>query len=212
MTADTLRTRRTLRRWAFALSAAGLLALAGCKTSKEATGTGVGGGRKNDPLVYGPTRIPRQDLPLPERDRGIGTKGKADPLTTPTGREKAGYTDDPERFKGTVLPGKTTTPASLAGRMNDGEELKIETPGVTLQPVGGALPADLGEGVSPLFDRLEKAGVKREDRTLGRENGKYVFRASVVISAEGARREYTGEGATAYEAVKQVVDQVAPAK
>ncbi len=111
-----------------------------------------------------------------------------------------------------MLPGKTTTPASLAGRMNDGEELKIETPGVTLQPAGGALPADLGEGVSPLFDRLEKVGVKREDRSLGRENGKYVFRASVVINAEGARREYTGEGATAHEAVKQVVDQVAPAK
>src|SRR3954470_23755645 len=84
----------------------GLLALVGCKSTKEAPG-GSGVSRpkdKNDPLVHGPTsRIPRQDLPVP--DRATGPKGKADPLTTPTGG-KAGYTDDPDRFKGTYIPGK----------------------------------------------------------------------------------------------------------
>ena len=209
MTALLLPTRLAAQRWAFALIAAGLLALAGCKTNKDATGIGPGAGRKNDPLVSGPKLIPRQDLLVPER--GVGTKGKSDPLTTQTGgrNDKAGYNDDPERFKGTVLPGKLTTPASLAGRITDGEELKIEVPGVTLQPAGGVLPFDAAEGVSPLFDRLEKLGVKPADRTLDREGGKYVCRTSVVISAEGARRQYSGEGATAYEAVKQVVDQVA---
>ena len=212
MTAHTLLTCRTLRRWAFALGATGLLALAGCKTDKETQGTGVG--RKNDPLVYGPSRIPRQDLPLPDRDRGIGNKGKTDPLTTPTGGRNdkaAGYSDDPERWKGTVLPGKSTTPASLAGRANDGEELKIEAPGVPLQPAGGALPAEASEGVSQLYDRLERVGVKREDRSLERTNGQYVFRAS-ILNTRGAKTQYTGEAETAYDAVKQVVDQVAPTK
>ena len=200
-------TRRTARRWAFALSAA--VALAGCKSDKD--GSGGGAGRKNDPLVYGPSRIPRQDLPVPER--GIPAKAK-DPLTTPTGgrADKAGYTDDPERFKGTVLPGKATTPASLAGRFEDGEELKIEAPGVTLQPAGGPLPVNASEGVARLYDRLEKAGVKPADRTLTQQGGQYVFRAAVVITAAGARREYTGQADSAYDAVKQVADQIAPPK
>lgn len=210
MTADTLLTGRTARHRAFALGVAGLLALAGCRSAdKDAPGVGTGGGgRKNDPLVSGPRLIPKQDLPVPER--GIGSKGKADPLTTPAGGrgDKVGYTDDPERWKGTVLPGKLTTPASLAGRVRDGDELKIESPGVTLQPTAGVLPADAGDGVSALFDRLEKLGVKRDDRTLEREDGKYVFRASVPLNSEGARRQYTGSGDTPYEAVKQVVDQL----
>ena len=56
---------------------------------------------------------------------------------------------------------------------------------------------------------LEKYGVKREDRSLALENGKYTFRALVPISGNGARREYVGVGPTAAEAVKQVIDQVA---
>ena len=212
MTANTLSIRSPLRLGAFALSALGLLALVGCKTDKEERGGGgLGVGRKNDPLVSGP-RIPKQDLPVPER--GIGSKGKPDPLTTPAGgrNDKVGYNDDPERFKGTYIPNKASTPASLAGRIKDGEELKIETPGVTLQPAGGVFPTggpDAAEGVSGLFDRLEKLGVKRADRTLDPEDGKYVCRASVQINAEGARRQYTGMAVSAYDAVKQVVDQIA---
>ena len=203
MTPDARHTRTDFRclarRWVLCACAAGLIALAGCKTDKEAKGAGVARGK--DPLVHGPTRIPRQDLPVP--DRATGPRGgKPDPLTTPTGG-KAGYSDDPERFKGTYIPGKPSTPASLAGRFKDGEELKIDTPGVPLTG-GVAAPAD----VEPQFAQLDKFGVKPEDRTLDREGGQWVFRASVPISGNGARRQYTGAGPTAVEAVKQVVDQI----
>src|SRR5829696_1805568 len=91
-------TARPARRWLACVCAAALLALVGCKSTKEAPG-GAGVSRpkdKSDPLVHGPTKIPRQDLPIP--DRATGGRGKVDPLTTPTGGGgKAGYTDDPER-------------------------------------------------------------------------------------------------------------------
>ncbi|HEY1190026.1 MAG TPA: hypothetical protein VGE74_20415 [Gemmata sp.] len=187
-----------------------MFALAGCK-SADRDNPGIG--RRPDPLMAREGRlIPQQNLPVPER--GIGSKGKLDPLTAPVGGrgDKVGYTDDPERFKGTVLPGERSTPAALAGRIRDGDELKIESPGVKLQPTAGVLPEDAGQGVSGLFDQLEKMGVKRADRTLEREDGKYVFRASVPLTAEGARRQYSGAGDTPYEAVKQVVDQLAERK
>lgn len=209
MTPDARHTRtdswRFARRWVACVCAAGLLALAGCKTDKDAKGAGANVARGKDPLVHGPTRIPRQDLPVP--DRATGPKGgpKLDPLTMPTGG-KAGYSDDPERFKGTFIPGKGSTPASLAGRMpKDGEELKIDTPGVPLTGGTAEAPAD----VEPLLARLEKYGVAREDRTLDREGAQWVFRAAVPIRENGARRQYTGAGATAADAIKQVVDQIA---
>ena len=213
MTSDTRTTRHTTgrpaRRWLVAVCAAALFALVGCKSDKELKGSGVSKG-KNDPLVYGPTRIPRQDLPVP--DRATGPKGgKPDPLTTPTGG-KAGYSDDPERFKGTFIPGKGSTPAALAGRLKDGDELKIDdSKGVTLTPAGGMLPAGIEppEDVEPLLKQLEKYGVTRDDRTLERENGKFAFRASLTLNRTGARRQYVGVGDTARDAVKQVLDQVA---
>jgi hypothetical protein len=208
MTADARTTCNFVRRWALAVSVVLLAALVGCKTDKETKGTGVARGK--DPLVYGPTRIPRQDLPVP--DRATGPNGKTDPLTTPTGG-KAGYTDDPERFKGTYIPGKSSVPAALAGRRNDSDELKIaDTPaGVTLTQTGGTLSGGLvpTESVEPLYTQLAQYGVKSEDRTLERENGQWVFRAAVPISGNGARRQYTGTGATAVEAIKQVADHIA---
>jgi hypothetical protein len=207
MTADAPLTCRSVWRWALAVSAAGLVALAGCKSNKEPQGTGVARGK--DPLVYGPSRIPRQDLPLPDRATG---PNKADPLTTtPTGGGKVGYSDDPDRFKGTFIPGKPSTPAALAGRIKDGEELKIDDPeGVPLTPAGGTTATGLEApaNVDPLYGQLAQFGVKREDRTLVFEGGQWVFRAAVPISGNGARRQYTGAGATATEAVKQVLDQV----
>ncbi|VTR90717.1 unnamed protein product [Gemmata massiliana] len=211
MTANTLSVRFPVRLKAYVLGVVGLLALAGCKTDKEERGGGSGvGRRKGDPLVS----IPKQDLPLPDANWGIGSKGKPDPLTSPTGgrNDKVGYNDDPERFKGTYIPNRTSTPASLAGRIRDGEELKIESPGVKLQPAGGVMlegAPSATDNVSVLVERLEKLGVKREDYTLEREDGKYVCRVSVPISAEGARRQYTGMAVSAYDAVKQVVDQIA---
>ena len=217
MTADTHRTHREfaprVRAWVVVVCAASLCVLVGCKTNKDVQGTGASNPKNKDPLVHGPTRIPRQDLPVP--DRATGPKGGkvVDPLTMPTGTGgKASYTDDPERFKGTFIPGIGSTPAALAGRIKDGEELKIDSPGVTLTPAGGAFPGNTltpPEGVEPLFGQLEKYGVKREERALEREGAGWVFRASVPLGGNGARRQYTGAGTTAAEAVKQVLDQIA---
>jgi hypothetical protein len=227
MTTDTLNTEfpvrsafRTLtiarksglrhgRVWMAGVCLVGLLELAGCKSDKTSPGaTGVSRTKDKDPLVYGPTRIPKQDLPVP--DRATGPKGGSDPLTTPTGG-KAGYTDDPERFKGTYIPGKGSTPAALAGRIKDGDELKIESPGVPLTPAGGTLPAGSLEApadVEPLYAQLDKFGVKREDRFLERSGTQWEFRASLVISSTGAKRQYVGVGPTAAEAVQRVLDQL----
>jgi hypothetical protein len=206
MTPDTPPIPLSLRRLTLAVSAAGLIALAGCKSDKETKATGVARGK--DPLVYG-TNIPRQNVPVP--DRATGPQGSGDPLTVPTGG-KAGYIDDAGRFKGTFIPGERSTPAALAGRKSDGEELKIDdTPGVALTPASGTLPGgsiEPPEDTEPLLAQLEKLGVARADRSLDRENGQYAFRASVSLGSNGARRQYVGVGATPRDAIKQVLDQL----
>ena len=200
----------TLRRRACAVGLVVLIALAGCRSS----GNKGSGGR--DPLVFGPNRIPPQNVPLSERD-GIGAKGtKSDPLLErPVGRKSdrsgVGYNDDPARFQKAHVPGPDTTPAALAGKSRADEELKIDTPDnrVPLQPTGGVIPieTDGGLAVDGLLRELEKYGVKRDDRSLAREDGKYIFRAS-VIQPNGTKRAYTGLGNTANDAVKQVLEQV----
>ncbi len=217
MTADNPRTRIFCRR-AFAVGLVTLFALVGCK-SKDGGGASAGGGGNRDPLVYGPNRIPPQNVPLPDRG-GIGTKGtKPDPLIgAPTGRpgdKGVGYTTDPDRLKGPFIPGPGSTPAALAGNGNnkkrDGDELKIDGPDnrVPLQPAGGIVPAggNAESGLDGLYQELERFGVKPADRSLGREDGKYVFKAAVV-NASGAKRQYNGVGDTATDAVKQVLEQV----
>lgn len=212
MTAPNPRTRMCSRRTTVA-GLALLFALSGCK-SKEGS-TRDGGGKFRDPLVYGPARIPPQNVPVRERD---GTARGTDPLVSPTGRHDArtgsGYSDGPDRFKGSYTPNSDTTPAALAAKMRDGEELKIDAPDnrVPLKQAGGVQPA-VGvevptDGTEPLYAELAKYGVRAESRSLAQEEGKFVFRASVPISGNGARRQYTGVGATAAEAVKQVTDQV----
>ena len=188
------------------------IALAGCRSSDGGKGSG---GR--DPLVYGPNRIPPQNVPLHDRG-GLGAKNtRTDPLLErPVGktgdRSGFGYKDDPARFKGTHIPGPDTTPAALAGRTGDGDELKIDAPDnrVPLQPTGGVIPieSDAGMAVDGLLRELERFGVRKEDRSLAREEGKYLFRASVT-NANGTKRAYQGRGDTANDAVKQVLDQVA---
>jgi hypothetical protein len=214
MTPDTPTLARSVRRWVIAAGVAGLFALVGCKSNKESKGTNVARGK--DPLVYGPNLIPKQNVPVP--DRATGPKTGVDPLTTPTGGGgKAGYNDDPARFQGTYIPGKSSTPAALAGRLKDGDELKIaDTGGVTLTPAGGTLPAgalEPPEDTLPLLAQLEKYGVAPGDRSFERDGAKYTFRASVPIrNSNGARRQYTGTGKTARDAVKQVLDQLASEK
>lgn len=217
MTADMRRTRTTLRRtprrWGAVACAALLVALGGCKSDKGGTqGAGVSRG-KHDPLfASGPNLIPKQNVPIP--DRATGPNGRRDPLTTPLGgkpADKVGYTDDPERFKGTYVPGEFSTPAALASRIKDGEELKIDdTEGVPLRPAGGTLPGGAlapPADVAPLYAELEKRDVKREDRDLTRENGKWTFRASLP-NANGGKTQYTGVADTAADAVKQVLKQI----
>jgi hypothetical protein len=190
----------------------GLLALVGCKSGD---GGNAAGNKPRDPLVYGPNRIPPQNVPLPDRG-GVGAKGpKTDPLLDrPVGKgdkNGVGYNDDPARFKGPHVPGPGSTPAALAGKPKDGDELKIDTPDnrVPLQPAGGVVPITGGAGaeVDTLYRDLEKYGVKSQDRTLAREEGKYVFRAS-VLNANGTKRAYEGVGDTAHGAVKEALDQI----
>lgn len=219
MTATNPRPR-TFHRSACAAGLAVLLALTGCK-SKDGGGGIFGGGsspeKSRDPLVFGPSRIPPQNVPVPDRG-GVGSKGKSDPLTTPASKNGdktgVGYSTDPERFKGTYIPGVGSTPASLASKLNDGNELKIDTPDnrVPLRPGGEVKPAGnfeaAGDGVEALYAELEKYGVKPANRRLTQEDGQYVFRASVPISGNGAVRGYEERGATANEAVKRLLDQV----
>ena len=212
----TAHTPRTLRLVTCAFGLAAVIALAGCKSSGGGSkGSTTGGGR--DPLVFGPNRIPPQNVPLNDRG-GVGARNpKTDPLLERPvgksgGRSGVGYDDDPSRFKGTHVPGPGTTPAALAGRTGPDEELKIDTPDnrVPLKPVGGVVPveADGGAALDGLYRELESYGVRRDDRTLSRENGRFTFRAAVT-NANGTKRAYTGAGDTAADAVKQVLDQLA---
>ncbi|MDB5309503.1 MAG: hypothetical protein JWO38_3705 [Gemmataceae bacterium] len=193
-----------------------LLVAAGCR-SKD--GSGGGSSRASDPLVVGPGRIPKQNIPIPDRGGTAGGKTRDDPLLgSPTGRPGdrtgAGYTDDPERWKGgPYKPGLGGTPAALAGRpKDDGEGLKIDAlpGGVPLTPVGGVMPGGPDPaGISdPLLGQLARYGVKRGDYSVSHDNGQVVIRVKVPISSDGPVRSYAGVGPTEAEAVKQVVDQI----
>jgi hypothetical protein len=192
-----------------------LFALVGCKS-----GGSDNSSRNGDPLVSGPSRIPAQNIPVP--DRGIGSNGKLpDPLLgSPTGKPQdkngVGYTDDPSRFKNTYIPGPNSTPAALAAHLKDGDELKIDgsenrTP---LQQAGAVLPAKpveqgVSAALSAIYQDLEKYGCKREDRSIAQENGEYVFRASVPREGGvGAKLLVTGVGRTPEDAAKQALDQI----
>jgi hypothetical protein len=226
MTDTNPRTRRLGRRACAA--AALLLALVGCKSNKDGGGGAASAGKSRDPLV----RIPAQNVPIPGRNDAIGTKGtKSDPLLErPVGRDSktgVGYTDDPERFKGTFIPGTGSTPAALATKMKDADALKIDEPDnrVPLRPAGGVIPdagpgggdpigpgvppggaVDAPEGLEGLYAELAKYGAKPQDRSLTREEGQWYFRASVPW--KGAVRRYTGAGPTPAAAVQELLGQV----
>jgi hypothetical protein len=204
--------------------------LGGCKSREGSLGRG------SDPLVYGPDRIPRQNVPLPER--GTVGQGRTDPLiAAPTGRpssrDSSGgeYNDDPARFRGVHIPGPATTPAGLAGRWEE-EGLKIpdgppervplrpatETspaatlPSSTPAPAASTLPPQpdsiptTGPPLQALYQELERLGALRESFSLQRDGGQYLFRAT--LPWDGARRQYTGLGNTPIEAVRQVLEQI----
>lgn len=205
-----------------------LIPLAGCKSREGSLGRG------SDPLVYGPDRIPRQNVPLPER--GAVGQGRTDPLiAAPTGRpgprdsSGGGYSDDPARFRGVYVPGPATTPAGLAGRWDE-EGLKISDgppERVPLRPAADTTAAGqpppfpprastpppqpesiptTGPPLQNLYQELEHLGVPRDSFSLQREGSQYLFRAT--LPWDGARRQYTGVGNTPAEAVRQVLEQV----
>jgi hypothetical protein len=183
-----------------------LLLAAGCK-SKDGGGASAGGGRPAaDPLVVGPGRIPKQNIPIPGRDTGTaGIKG--DPLLgSPTSRpgSRTGYADDPNRWKGgPYVPGPGGTPAALASRpADDGEGLRLD-----VVPAGGAAPA--GAADDGPFAELAGYGVKRGEVTVSRDGGQVVVTVRVPIpGGDGRARGYTGAGPTEAAAVRQVVEQI----
>jgi hypothetical protein len=202
-----------------------LALLVGAIGCKGKDGGSSGGMTKNDPLIGGPGRIPKQNVPVPDRGTATGPKGRGDPLLgMPTGSTRAnagGYADDPNRWKGgPYVPGPGGSPAALAGRPTDSDEgLKIETPGVGLTPAGGTAaptrpiaPSRLDNASDTVFGRLAKYGVKRGDYSLSREDGLYIVRVKVPISDSGPSRAFTGQGSTEVAAVQQVVDQITSAK
>ncbi len=201
------------------LALALLLGTLGCKSKDSGGG---GSMTKNDPLIGGPSRIPKQNVPVPDRGTATGPKSRVDPLLgSPTSGTRAnagtGYTDDPERWKkGPYVPGPGGAPASLAGKpKDDGEGLKIDAPGgVELTPAAGTVPAAPApsSGTDATFNELAKYGVKRGDYSVSREDGQVIVRVKVPLGAEGPVRSFTGQGATETIAVKQVVDQIKGAK
>lgn len=197
------------------LSVALLLASLGCKGKDSGPSSNLS---RNDPLLAGPGRIPRQNLPVPSRDGTAGGK-RADPLLgSPTSGTRAN--SDPDRMKnGPYVPGPGGSPAALAGKpLNDGEGLAIELPGGekltpasgTDRPVAPAPAEPLGSDVA--FGELAKFGVKRGDYAVSREDGLTIVRVKVLTAPEGPSRSFTGQGPTEAAAVKQIVDQLKSVK
>ena len=189
------------------VSLALLLAAFGCKHKDGGSASAT---KNNDPLVMGPGRIPKQNIPIPERGTA-GKDRKDDPLLgSPAGRagDKTGssYNSDPERWKrGPFIPSQNSTPAALAGRgREDDEGLRIEKDGDRVRPAGGTVPAGDTEA---LVTELQKYGVTRGNYSFDREGGSAVFRARVPIGNDQVR-QYTGQGATAADAVRQVLEHV----
>lgn len=191
-----------------------LLAAIGCKGKDSGPSSNMS---RNDPLLAGPGRIPRQNVPVPGRDGTAGGK-RSDPLLgSPTSgtRSNAG---DPDRWKkGPYVPGPGGSPAALAGQpLPDGEGLAIELPGgVGLTPAGGSRmdAAPTPKPATPLgsdaaFADLAKYGVKRGDYAVSREDGLVIVRVKVLAAPDGPAKAFTGQGPTESAAVKQVVDQL----
>jgi hypothetical protein len=203
---------------AWACGLALLAASVGCKGKDRNSGGPSGNFTGNDPLLAGPGRIPRQNVPVPGRDGTAGGGKRGDPLLgSPTSGTRAN--SDADRWKnGPYLPGPGDSPAALAGnRLNDGEGLAIELPGgEKLTPAGGAAPVRperrTPEPAAPIgsdaaFGELAKYGVKRGDYAVSREDGVFVVRVK-VSAADGPARGLTGQGGTEAAAVKQIIDQL----
>jgi hypothetical protein len=205
------------------VSLALLLGSVGCKSKDSGPSSNLS---RNDPLLAGPGRIPRQNIPLP--DRGTAGGKRPDPLlgspTSGTRSNTGGFSVDPDRFKnGPYLPGPGGSPAALAGNpLPSDEGLSIDLPGgVGLTPAGGPIaapdrPAPRAPaaplGSDAAFAELAKYGVQRGDYVVAREDGVVLVRVKVLTTPEGPSQSFTGQGPTESAAVKQVVEQLKAAK
>jgi len=194
-----------------AVLAAALALSPGCKSKEGGTASG---GTRPDPLVAGPGRIPRQNIPLPEKGGTAGNK-RGDPLLgSPVARpnDRSGYTTDPDRWKGGLyVPGPGGTPAALTNRTrDDGFGLKMEaTGGTPLTPTGGSAAAatDVPAGAAAQYSELKRFKVDRGDYTVTNDGGRVLFQARVPLPAGGIRG-YTGAGATEADALRHALEQM----
>lgn len=203
--------RRTAAR-RLAVLAAALALSPGCKSKEGATASG--GASRPDPLVAGPGRIPRQNIPLPEKGGTAGNK-RGDPLLgSPVARpgDRSGYTNDPDRWRGgPYVPGPGGTPAALTSRVrDDGYGLKLDSTGGTpLTPTGGSatVATDVPAGAAGLYAELKRYKVDRGDYTVTTDGGRYLFQARVPLPGGGVRG-YTGAGPTEADAVRHALEQM----
>ncbi|QDU20136.1 hypothetical protein [Urbifossiella limnaea] len=194
-----------------AVLAAALALAPGCKSKDGSTASGD---TRPDPLVAGPGRIPRQNIPLPEKGGTAGNR-RGDPLLgAPVARpnDRSGYTNDPERWKGgPYVPGPGGTPAALTNRTkDDGFGLKMDGHGGTqLTPTGGSAAAatSVPSGAESLYAELKRYRVDRGDYTVTREGGRTLFQARVPLP-DGGVRGYTGAGPTEADAIRHALEQM----
>jgi hypothetical protein len=198
-----------IRQWLAAGVLAACLVGLGCK-SKDSKASDL---RANDPLVVGPGKIPRQNLPIPDRGTA-GAKGQGDPLlSAPVSRpgqsSGSSYNDaDPARVRGaSYILGPSGTPAALAGRLKDeGDELRI--------PVVTGVPLTRGDGttsvgpITPLPPELARYGVKRSDYTVVQSGQQFVVEVRVSIENGARTRGYKGTGPSEAAALEQVLEQI----
>jgi hypothetical protein len=212
--------RRWLRRSiGVAVCAVGLAG--GCKSGSKTSGGGLFGGklasRNSDPLLGG-TRIPPQDLPVPGKEYGAQNKpdplfdtGRAASRGKKTERAENDRKPPPASIPGTrptYRPGRATTPAALAGRLDsdDGEMSIGPRPG---SKAGGEMSGSGGQTYDEIVKELRDYGATWDAPDREKDTGQFVFRCSVLLSeGDGRKRWYEGVGDTEAAAAKQVLDQI----
>lgn len=219
---------------------AATLLQAGCKSTSRDKGGLLGFGlvsrpggsnqlSRVDPLLTG-GRIPPQDLPLPGKE-AVASENR-DPLYgLPTGAgdrpeptKQAGRTNTdatpgaidaalPPPPREPYRPGRNTTAAALAGRLNPRDPtLAIgDQPPPIGTPTNGGSPVRPASGTQSVQDQADVLRQMGAHVALPvREGDVYIARAEVPIDPDhpGRLRAYEGGGRSPEAAMKQLYDQV----